>query len=458
MRSAKSNELVQLFVKGLSRHYNGMIMSDSFHIKGLNGSKTLTGTIAVNGAKNAVLPAIASALLFKDELAFENVPAIEDVHHMQELLTALGAVSALDSPRRYRVDAKYVSRGALDPVISEKMRASIILTGPLLARFGSVSFPHPGGCVIGPRPIDLFLEGFEKMGAGVSYDGGQYHISALRGKLSGADIFFPLISVTGTETLMMAATLAEGTTTLRNAALEPEIAHLAQFLNAHGAHIEGAGTPTIHIQGGELLRAEGAVYRTIPDRIETGSFLLLGALAADELIITDCDPSHTAILIDLLRRSGVPIETGEAWIRIRGNGRLPNDSLRAFSVRTHEYPGFPTDLQAPMTVYLTQVAGEGIVFETIFEGRLNYTADLIKMGADITVFDPHRVLVKGPTPLFGRELEGPDIRAGLAFIIAGIVAEGESIIHNAYYVDRGYERIEERLRGLGVSIERVHTS
>ncbi len=429
-------------------------MADSFKVMGLGGKKTLAGEIAVGGGKNAVLPAMAASILFDDELRLENVPEIEDVERMRELLIALGVLVQSDAPHTYGMRAKSL-QGVLDPMIAEKMRASIILTGPLLARLGTVTFPHPGGCVLGSRPIDLFLEGFQRMGVTVVEENDRYTLTTSGGKLKGVEFFFPLVSVTGTETLMMAAILAKGVTTLRNAAMEPEIGYLAEFLNTCGARIEGAGTPTINIHGGGLLHARGKVYKTMPDRIEAGSFLILGALAAKNLDIVNCNPEHIAILIDMLGRSGVPITVGKDRVSIRDNGDISNRKFKAMNIRTHEYPGFATDLQAPMTVYLTQVTGEAVVFETIFDGRLNYSVDLIKMGADITVFDQHRIRVKGPKLLSGRELEGPDLRAGLAYCIAAIVAKGKSVINNVYHIDRGYERIERRLRDIGVTIERT---
>lgn len=430
-------------------------MKDSFIVTGLGGKKTLSGSIAVRGAKNAVLPAMASALLFKDTLTITNVPLIQDVDRMAELLTGLGVTVEKTSTRRYQITVTKAVNTSFATGAAEQLRASIILTGPTLARFGSVSFPHPGGCVIGPRPIDLFLDGFKKMGAHVKITKNHYRITTKEKKLHGATIFFRVISVTATETFMMAATLAEGKTVLKNAALEPEIKHLADFLNSCGANIKGAGTATIEIEGTGLLQAQGKKYTTLPDRIEAGSFLILGALSADDLLITDCNPEHVSMLIELLQFSGVPIEVEKSSIRIKNNGKKRNRDFKALNIRTHEYPGFATDLQAPMVVYLTQVTGQAVVFETIFEGRLQYTSDLVRMGADITMWDPQRVMITGPRTLRSRELEGPDLRAGLAFVIAAIVAKGRSVINNVYYIDRGYESIEERLQNIGVSIERT---
>ena len=421
-------------------------------IKGLSGERILSGDVTIVGAKNAALKAIAASILFRGSLLLENVPEIEDVSRMLEILRTMGATVSGEG-HCVSIDATHLNSTVLTPEISKRLRASIVLTGALLARDGRVKFPHPGGCVIGERPIDLFLEGFKKMGASIKHVGKFYDIHAPKTGLRGAELFFRTQSVTGTETFMMAAVLAKGTTTIKNAAMEPEIVWLAEILNASGAHIDGAGTPTITIRGGVRLVQKGKAYSVISDRIEAGSFLVLGALAAKKLTIKNIVPEHLASLIAALEYSGVIIEKEKTSLTVRA----PKDPsrLRAVSIRTHEYPGFPTDLQAPFMVYLTQVTGESLVFETIFEGRLNYTESLNRMGANITMMDPHRVLVKGKAELKGKRLESPDLRAGLAFVIAGIIADGDSEIHNVYNIDRGYERIEERLRAIGVSVTRV---
>lgn len=432
-------------------------MKERFVIEGLGGEKTLSGTVSIHGAKNAVLPAMASALLFKDSLTIENIPEIEDVKRLTELLTGFGAVVTEKPNRTLQIHTEAVSKTEFDRAVAKRLRASIILAGPLLARYGEATFPYPGGCVLGQRPIDLFLNGFEAMGARVveEKDGDDdiFHFTVPGKKLHGADIFFSLVSVTATETLMMAAVLADGTTTLRNAAMEPEIESVANFLNSCGAKITGAGTPTITIHGGALLSTGGRIYHTLPDRIETGSFLILGALTARDLTIEGCVPEHVDALIALLEQSGVSITRGKNFLKISNNTK-PSSEWKAANVKTHEYPGFATDLQAPMVVYLTQVSGESSVFETIFESRLNYTDDLVKMGANITMWNSNKVSIKGPTSLKDRELEGPDIRAGLAYVIAALVAHGTSTIDNIYYIDRGYEHLEERLQQLGANIRR----
>ena len=439
-----------------ARAYNGRMDTSkgSFFIRGLAGERKLEGEIAVNSAKNAVVKAMAASILFDDRVRLEKVPDIEDVHRMIELLEHIGANIEKPDSRTYHILVDSTINTKLDTKISEKLRTSIVLTGPLLARYGEVSFPHPGGCVIGARPIDFFLDGFEKMGATITHKDSYYQIKTKRKKLQGAEIFFPSQTHTGTETLLMAAVLAEGTTVLKNCAMEPEITDLADFLNKNGARITGAGTPTIEIKGGKLLQSNGNSHRVLPDRIETGSFLILGALCARELVISECNPKHVEILIEILRKSGVSIDTEKSKIILRNNKGTPKGLFQAVNIKTHEYPGLATDLQAPMVVFLTQARGESVVFETIFEGRLNYTDDLVRMGADIVMWDSHRVRIKGPTMLTGRALGSPDLRAGLAFIIAASVAKGNSLIDNIYYIDRGYEKIEERFKALGLDIER----
>ncbi len=426
---------------------------ERFVVEGLGGERKLKGSIEVKGAKNAVLKSMAAALLFEDTLTISNVPNIEDVERVSELLLDLGATVVRESDI-CRIDTHAVTSSDLDDKLARTLRASVVFTGPLLGRFGRVSFPHPGGDVLGPRPINLFIEGFKQMGCEVTQTGDRYILEAKNG-LKGAEIFFMFVTVTGTEALLMAATLAHGITILKNAAMEPEIVELAEFLVSCGAKITGAGTPTITIDGtnGILLRAEGKTIHTTPDRIEAGTFLLLGALAAQELVVKNCNPLHCEMLLALLRESGMQIETTSSSITLTANGATRNP----LTVRTHEYPGFATDLQPPMVVYLTQTTGESTVFETIWAARLQYTQDLVRMGADITVWNPQQATIKGPTPLVGRNLESPDIRAGLAFLMAAAVASGTSTIDNIYHIDRGYEKIEDRLTNIGLNITRTQT-
>lgn len=408
-------------------------MRERFVVEGLSGARTLKGEIAVRGAKNAVLKILPASVLFEDEVPLENVPDIEDVKRMRELLEALKEDNTV-----------------LRKDIAEKFRASIVLAGPVLARYGKVEFPFPGGCVLGERSIDLFLNGFKAMGAAVEEEDGFFRITASGSKLRGAHITFPLVSVTGTETLMMAAVLAEGETVLQNAAMEPEVGYLAEYLNDCGAHIEGAGTPTVRIVGGGLLHAAGRPFVVPADRIEAGSFVILAALAGSDVHITHCNPAWLEVPIALLRQAGVSIETTPTSIRVQSS----STPYKMVSVRTHEYPGFPTDLQAPMAVFMSQCQGEGSILETIFDGRFRYVDDLVVMGADMAVMNPHRVFIRGPKEFTRKNLESPDLRGGLAYLLAATIAKGVSSIDNAYLIDRGYEHIEERLQALGLNIQR----
>ncbi len=412
-------------------------------------SKPLHGSIEVRGAKNDILKGLAASLLVSGKVAYTNIPHIEDVDRTIELLESLGVSVHSDGARKMTVDASHINGHILRRDIAEQMRASIVLAGPVLARKGRVRFPFPGGCVLGKRPIDLFMNGWRAMGARVRMIGDEYEFSAR--KLKGADITFYKVSVTGTEAMMLTAVLAHGTTVLRNAALEPEIPHLADFLNASGARIVGAGTPTITIEGtgGQLLKG-GATFETLPDRIEAGSFAALVAARGGKVKITHCNPEHLAVPIEILREIGVRVTTGKDFMIVERAGKLKPIDI----IKTREYPGFPTDLQAPFAIIMTQAHGASLIFETIFEGRMVFIDDLNRMGAYITMCDPHRILVNGPTELQGRRMESPDIRAGLAFVIAAAIAKGHTILEGIYKIDRGYEKIEQRLRRMGVDIER----
>ncbi|MDP3934604.1 MAG: UDP-N-acetylglucosamine 1-carboxyvinyltransferase [Candidatus Giovannonibacteria bacterium] len=403
----------------------------------VKGGRLLEGEIEINGSKNAALPVLASSLLFKEKIEIENLPNIEDTKRMKELIGKLGA------------------DGKIDYEIAKKFRASILPVGGVIARFGKAAFPHPGGCVIGERPIDVFLDGWKAMGAKTELSEGAptgYVIAAPEG-LSGADYTFKIPSVTGTEALMMTAVLAKGTTILRNAVLEPEIKYLADFLNANGAKISGAGTATIKIEGrsGKLLEY-GAPFTAPPDRIEAGSFAIMGALLGKNLRIKNFVAEELPTFLALLSNVGAEYVLEDNVLIFKDAHKK---TLRASNVTTKEFPGFPTDLQAPFTILLTQAEGQSLVHETVFEGRLNYIQDLNKMGSRITLCDPHRAIIYGPAKLSGRAMASPDIRAGLAFIIAGLIAEGESAIENIYQIDRGYERIDERLRNIGADIKRI---
>ena len=477
-----------------------MSQTDSFVIKGLAGKKTLRGEVHIKGAKNAILKAMAASILFEEAVELQNVSDTADIESMRDLLIGLGAkvenngkrqkakgktesqkekVKSKNQNNTIFIDASNLSSTKLDPDISRSMRSSIVATGPILARYGKVSFPSPGGCVIGERPVDLFINNYKKMGASVVEKDGVFNITApKKGKVRGlksADVFFPIQTVTGTETLMMTAILAKGTTILRNCAMEPEIQSVAEWLNECGAKIEGAGTTTITIHGVDFFRTKKLLkakksYHAIPDRIEAASFLFLGALCADDLLVSKCEPKHLESVTNFLSSSGVLLEIKKDSIHVKGNANASigkkssslkiNSFFKSANIRTHEYPGFPTDLQPIAAVYLSQASGESIIFETIFEGRFKYVDDLNKLGADIKIMNPREVLVTGPT-LYkalpaGQELMAHDIRAGFAIVLAALCAEGNSVVKNIHLIDRGYESLEKTLTTLGADVRRVH--
>ncbi|MBI2100586.1 MAG: UDP-N-acetylglucosamine 1-carboxyvinyltransferase [Candidatus Vogelbacteria bacterium] len=422
---------------------------DTLIIEGTAGRRVINGSIRVNGSKNDAVQAIAAAFLFKNGLTLTNLPQIDDMQKMLALAGNLGCQVAVGRNKATIKAPRLLSRATLDIALAEKIRASILLTGPLLARYGSVTFPHPGGCVIGERPIDFFLAGFRQLGASVRLQSGSYVVSAPGRGLRGGTIFFKNQSVTATETFLMAATLTRGRTILKNCALEPEIENLGRFLRRAGARISGLGTPTLIITGRDLLIARRP-YRVLPDRIEAGSFAILGALLAKKLLITHCRPEHLEALLTLLMELGVGVKSHGQTIIVSA----PPVGLRAVKIKTHEYPGFPTDLQAPLAVLLTQATGASVILETIFEGRLNYAKNLMSMGAKIKILDPHRLTIIGPGSLTGRPVTSPDLRAGLAYLLAGLIAKGRTVVHNVQYIDRGYEQIDERLRTLGLALKR----
>ncbi|MEK9177020.1 MAG: UDP-N-acetylglucosamine 1-carboxyvinyltransferase [Patescibacteria group bacterium] len=423
------------------------MQQDTFVVEGLAGKPGLTGTVKISGAKNHVLKVMAAAALIEGESKFENVPGIADVDAMGKLLEGLGAF-VTKSGSSLTVSAKRMSGTVFDAALAKSLRASIVLTGPILARMGSVTFPHPGGDIIGERAIDVFLSGFEQLGAAVSHEGGTYTVSAPKG-LSGGEVFFRVVSVTGTETLMMAATFAKAPVVLKNCAMEPEVVATAEYLKACGAKIDGVGGTTIIVHPSSLTPPPEP-FSIIPDRIEAGSFLALGAMAGKDLTIQGVVPQHLDALIQTLWAMGVPLTISGDAITLSAP-----EKLLPVNVRTHEYPGFPTDAQAPFSVLLTQAEGESVVVESIFDGRLAYTTELVKMGANISLISPHRARVTGKTPLSAITVDSPDIRAGLALVLAAVIAKGQSTIGNVHLIDRGYEGVENKLAALGLSIKRV---
>lgn len=414
----------------------------------INGGKKLSGEIAVSGAKNGAFPLIAAALLIGQDTTLHNIPDIRDIHNTIELLQALGAdINYRNHTLTMR--SSQLSSDELDREISKRMRASILFTAPLLARRGKVSFPHPGGCVIGERPIDLFLAGYQAMGASTQTTDSVHHMG-IPHRPKSIHFTFPAISTTATYCLMMLATLADGTTKLSNAACEPEVTMLADFLNTAGAKISGAGTPWITIEGIEKYPPNTLEYTNIPDRVETGSFLFMAMATKSTITVSHTEPDHQEAVLDVLRRMGANCVIGKDSITV-----IPPEHIKPIDIKTHEYPGFATDLQSPFIVALTQADGSGLVQETIFEGRMFWLEDLQRMGAQVMILDTNRARIEGPAELKGRAVKSPDLRAGMAYIIAGLTAEGTTTIHDVEIIDRGYERIEERLQLLGAHIKRV---
>lgn len=410
----------------------------------IQGKKPLEGEIEVSGSKNAALKIFPVALLTQGAIRIYNVPEIEDVFRAQELLKALNGEVKKIKNKVYEIKFSPSKRGIfeLPKDLVSKFRASIMFVGPLLAIQGKVRFPHPGGCVIGAgtRPIDLFLNGFQKMGAKVKISGNYYYLTV--NKLKGANIFFSKISVTATESLMMTACFCKGETILKNCAMEPEIIKLAEYLNNCGAKIEGAGTPTIKIKGVKKLR--GGEYKIISDRIEAGTFAIMAAASnSGEVLVKNFNPNYLEALWALFDKIGVNYVLLKNGVRI-----LPSKKLISCDMITHEYPGFATDLQPPYTVLMTQCYGPSLIHERIYDRRLLFTDMLTQMGANIIMADPHRIVVNGPTPLFGRQLVTPDLRTGIALVIAALIASGKTEINNIYQIERGYEQLDKKLKKL----------
>ncbi len=418
---------------------------DKFVIRGGN---PLVGTIRVSGAKNAALPAMAAALLTDEPVVLENIPDVRDIQTTRKLLVAMGAEVELGYGRAHHRTtircAKLVKAEASYELV-KTMRASTLVLGPLVARTGSARVSLPGGCAIGARPIDLHIKGLERLGATITQEHG--YVEARAERLRGAQIVFERITVTGTEDLLMAATLAEGETVMENCAREPEVADLAALLVKMGARIEGAGTSTIRIQGVEKLK--GARHRIIPDRIEAGTFVIAGALTTGDLIVAGCEPRHLTALLQKLEEAGVKVKTTSDSVRV-----MAQDSLRASDVATEEYPGFATDLQAQYMALATQAEGTSIVTENIFENRFLHAQEMVRMGANIKI-EGSRAIVRGKTPLSSAAVLASDLRASASLVLAGLVADGETIIDRVYHIDRGYERIEEKLRTVGAQMKRI---
>jgi UDP-N-acetylglucosamine 1-carboxyvinyltransferase len=414
----------------------------------IRGGSPLLGTVRVSGAKNAALPCMAAALLTDEPVILENIPQVRDIQTTRNLLAAMGAEVELGYGRaqhRTTIHCKNLASPEANYELVKTMRASTLVLGPLVARCGRARVSLPGGCAIGQRPIDLHIKGLELLGAKITQEHG--YVEATADRLHGAEIVFDKITVTGTEDLLMAATLADGETILQNAAREPEVSDLADLLNKMGAMIEGAGTSTIKIIG--VAKLNGARHRIIPDRIEAGTFLIAGALTGGDLNIAGCDPIHLDAILSKLREAGVKTKSTADSVRVMGD-----NPFTAVDLNTEEYPGFPTDMQAQFMALATQAEGTSIVTENIFENRFMHAQELVRMGANIKI-EGHRAIVRGKSQLSAAAVQASDLRASASLVLAALVADGETIIDRVYHIDRGYEKIEEKLKAVGAQIKRI---
>ena len=414
----------------------------------IQGGTPLEGTIAVSGSKNAALPALAACLLTCETVTLSRVPAVRDIQTMLNLVRHIGAEVCTEGGQ-IAIRASEIQRPEAPYELVKTMRASSLVLGPLLARHGRARVSLPGGCAIGARPINLHTSGLERLGAEIRQEHGYIEAQAPDG-LKGADITFDRITVTGTEDLLMAAVLAKGETTIRNAAREPEVVDVAELLSAMGARIEGAGTSVIRLQGVGTLHA--AKHTVIPDRIEAGTFLIGGALTRGELKITGCVPEHLRALIGKLQQAGAEVtEPSSDTLRVKAG-----EKLKSVDVTTEEHPGFATDLQAQFMALMTQAEGISFITETIFENRFMHALELARMGANIRL-EGRQAIVAGPTPLSGAQVIASDLRASASLVLAALAAKGETVVDRVYHIDRGYEKIESKLAGAGARIGRVST-
>lgn len=413
----------------------------------IQGPCKLSGKIQVSGSKNAALPILMGCLLAETPVTLSNIPHLRDVTTTIQLLATMGVEVLFDELLNIEIDASSVHSKEAPYELVKTMRASILAMGPLLARFGEAKVSLPGGCAIGSRPVNIHIEGMKQMGAEIRVEQG--YIFAKADRLKGADITMNPVTVTGTENLMMAAVLAEGTTVLRNSACEPEVSDLANFLNAMGAKISGIGTSTLVIEGVERL--QGVRYRVIPDRIEAGTYLAAAALTQSKITVTDVVPEHLEAVLEKFVEAGALVETSETTITLD----MRNRTLKPVDIQTQPYPKFPTDMQAQFVVMNALAAGESKVEETIFENRFMHVSELTRMGADIRI-DGHTAYIKGVAQLKGAPVMATDLRASASLILAGLVAEGETVVNRIYHIDRGYELIEEKFHKLGANIYRAN--
>ncbi|MGM0515987.1 MAG: UDP-N-acetylglucosamine 1-carboxyvinyltransferase [Pseudomonadota bacterium] len=413
----------------------------------IRGGAPIQGEIRISGAKNAVLPMMAASLLADSPVTIENVPHLQDVTTTMELLGRMGATLTVGDQMSVEIDTTTVDTLEAPYDLVRTMRASILVLGPMLARFKKARVSLPGGCAIGTRPVDIHLQGLEALGADVRVEGGYIETSAEQ--LVGARIVLDQVTVTGTENLMMAAVFARGETVLENAAREPEVVDLARFLNAMGADVRGAGSDVIRIHGVERLT--GVRYRVLPDRIETGTYLVAAAMTRGSILVRDTRPDLLDAVLAKLEQAGADIETGEDWIRLDMHGRRP----KAVDIRTAPHPGFPTDMQAQFVAMNAVAEGTGTVVETIFENRFMHVQEIQRMGADIHI-EGNTAVIRGVEALSGAPIMATDLRASASLVLAGLVARGETVVNRIYHIDRGYESIEEKLSRLGANIQRIN--
>ena len=412
----------------------------------ITGGVPLEGEIRISGAKNAALPVLAATLLADGPMTVRNVPHLQDITTTMELLGRMGVQLTIDERLNVEIDPTTIDTFVAPYELVKTMRASILVLGPMLAKYGKADVSLPGGCAIGTRPVNLHIAGLEAMGASIEVENG--YIRARAERLKGARLFLDVVTVTGTENLMMAATLAEGTTVLENAAREPEVVDLANCLNAMGARISGHGTDTITIEGVENLSATD--YSILPDRIETGTYLVGAAITGGHVKLKDTSPKLLDAVLSKLQEAGARIECGEEWIELDMRGRRP----KAVNIHTAPYPAFPTDMQAQFTALNAIAEGAGAISETVFENRFMHVQELMRMGADISV-EGNTAIVKGVEKLTGAPVMATDLRASASLVLAGLVGEGETVVSRIYHIDRGYECIEEKLQQLGARIRRV---
>lgn len=441
--TGRPTRIISSMYHGVTRWFHSLYINMGKFL--IEGGAVLQGQITVPGAKNATTPILAACLLTRDTVELKRVPAISDVAKMLDLIKGLGAKVERQGDV-VRIEAKTIEPQGLDKPLVKSMRSSVLMFGPLLARWGEVELPEPGGCIIGNRPLTAHLQGLSQLGAMVEARRDSYYLKA--NHLTGAHVILPEFSVTATENLIMAAVLAHGTTIIELAAAEPHVQDLCNFLNKMGARIEGIGTHRLRIDG--VSELHGTTHEIIPDLIEAGTWAVLGAVGRGKIEIWPVIPEAMDLVLYKLKEIGVDWEIKGQTMIVRASRQL-----KSFRLQTLPYPGFPTDLQAPFAVLATQAMGASLIHDPLYEGRMNHIAELAKMGANTLIADPHRVMINGPTPLYGREIRSFDLRAGATLIIAGLIAAGETIINDVEIIDRGYANLDGRLAALGARIKRI---